>query len=51
MATQVFVLALHKDGRVDDSALELATAARTLFPGAAPIALVTGSGPGLAEAA
>lgn len=44
MDTKVFVFVAHKDGTADDSALELATAARTLFPGCNPVALVAGSG-------
>ncbi len=44
MDAKVFVLVAHKDGRAEDSALELANAARTMFPGSAPVALVAGSG-------
>jgi len=44
MDARIFVFVAHKDGRADDSALELATAARTLFPGCTPVALVAGSG-------
>lgn len=44
MGTTVFVFIDHRDGRADDSALELVTAARQLFPGSTPIALVAGSG-------
>jgi len=44
MDARIFVFAAHKDGKADDSALELATAARTLFPGCTPVALVAGSG-------
>lgn len=51
MATHVHVFAAHNDGRLDDSAPELAAAARTLFPGKATVALLTGTGPGLADAA
>ncbi|MGZ8790855.1 MAG: electron transfer flavoprotein subunit alpha/FixB family protein [Thermoanaerobaculia bacterium] len=44
MDAKIFVYVAHKDGKADDSALELATAAKTLFPGAAPVAIVAGSG-------
>ncbi len=44
MDVKVFVYVAHKDGKADDSALELATAARSLFPGSNPVALVAGSG-------
>lgn len=44
MDAKIFVYVAHKDGKADDSALELATAAKTLFPGAAPAAIVAGSG-------
>ena len=44
MDAKVFVYVAHKDGKADDSALELASAAKTLFPGAAPVAIVAGSG-------
>jgi electron transfer flavoprotein alpha subunit len=47
MAAQVFAFILHKDGKADDSALELLTAARTLSPEVAPVALVAGHGAGL----
>lgn len=47
MAAQVFAFILHKDGKADDSALELLTAARTLFPDTAPVALVAGQGAAL----
>ena len=36
MDAKVFVYVAHKDGKADDSALELASAAKTLFPGTAP---------------
>ncbi len=45
MSAAVFAFVAHKDGKADDSALELLAAARTLFPGSAPVALVAGSGP------
>jgi electron transfer flavoprotein alpha subunit len=44
MAAQVFAFILHKDGKADDSMLELASAARRLAPEAAPIAIVAGDG-------
>jgi electron transfer flavoprotein alpha subunit len=47
MAAQVFVYILHKDGKADDSALELAAAAKKIFPGAAPTAVVMGAGASL----
>lgn len=40
----VFVYVSHKDGKADDSAFELAGAARMLFPGSAVTGLVAGSG-------
>jgi electron transfer flavoprotein alpha subunit len=43
MAAKVFVLIAHSAGKADDSTLELATAARTLFPDAPATALVLGS--------
>ncbi len=47
MAAQVFAYILHKDGKADDSAIELVSAAKQLMPDAAPVAIVTGSGAGL----
>jgi electron transfer flavoprotein alpha subunit len=44
MAAQVFAFIVHKEGKADDSALELVSAARKLFPGAAATAVVTGAG-------
>lgn len=44
MDAKVFVYVAHNEGKADDSALELATAAQTLFPGSKPVALVAGSG-------
>lgn len=44
MDAKIFVFVAHKDGRADDSVLELATAARSLFPGSKPAAIVAGSG-------
>ena len=36
MAAQVFAFIVHKDGAADDSALELISAARNMFPDASP---------------
>jgi electron transfer flavoprotein alpha subunit len=47
MAGKVFAYIVHAGGVADDSALELANAARQIQPDAAPIAIVTGSGAGL----
>jgi electron transfer flavoprotein alpha subunit len=47
MAAQVFAFILHKDGKADDSALELIAAAKKIVPDAAPIAIVTGAGAAL----
>ena len=44
MTATVFVLVAHENGQLDDSALELAAAAGRFFPGASPVALVTGTG-------
>ena len=44
MATQVFAYIEHKNGVADDTALELVSAARNIFPDASPAAIVTGSG-------
>ena len=46
MDAKIFVFITHTDGKADDSALELVTAARSLFPGCTPNALVAGSGVG-----
>ena len=43
MAAKVFVLIAHTAGKADDSTLELASAARTMFPDCAATALVMGS--------
>jgi electron transfer flavoprotein alpha subunit len=51
MATQVFALIPHTTGKADDAALELLSAAKTLFPGSAPTALVLGSGADLSAVA
>jgi electron transfer flavoprotein alpha subunit len=47
MPVQVFAYILHKDGKADDSALELLSAARRLAADAAPVALVIGQGAAL----
>jgi len=47
MAEQIFVYVAHKAGVVDDSALELLSAARCLDPGAEVVALVVGDGAAL----
>jgi len=47
MAAQVFAFILHKDGKADDTALELLAAAKKIAPGAAPVAVVTGAGAAL----
>ena len=47
MAAQVFAFIVHKDGAADDSALELISAARNMFPDASPTAILTGAGAGL----
>ncbi|MGD8990040.1 MAG: electron transfer flavoprotein subunit alpha/FixB family protein [Desulfobacterales bacterium] len=44
MAAQVFAYIVHKNGVADDTALELVSAARNIFPDASPTAIVTGSG-------
>jgi electron transfer flavoprotein alpha subunit len=47
MAAQVFAFIVHKDGAADDSALELISDARSIFPDASPTAILTGAGAGL----
>ena len=47
MAGQVFTYIAHKDGVADDTALELAAAAKKISPEASATALVAGSGSGL----
>jgi electron transfer flavoprotein alpha subunit len=47
MAAQVFAFILHKDGKADDSALELIAAAKKIIPDTPPIAIVTGAGAAL----
>ena len=44
MTTRIFTYVLHKGGAVDDTAFELATAARKIDPAASPTAIVTGWG-------
>ena len=44
MAAQVFAYIVHKNGIADDTALELVSAARNIFPDTSPTAIVTGSG-------
>ncbi len=44
MDAKIFVYVAHKDGKADDSALELSAAAQSLFPGSPPLAIVAGSG-------
>ena len=44
---QIFCYILHKDGAVDDTALELAAAAKKIDANAVPHAIVVGSGDGL----
>jgi electron transfer flavoprotein alpha subunit len=44
MAQQVFAYIIHKEGQIDDSALELITAAKSIDPEAAVCAVVAGSG-------
>lgn len=43
MDAKLFVYVAHSEGKVDDSALELATAAQQLFPGSSATAIVAGS--------
>jgi electron transfer flavoprotein alpha subunit len=47
MSRQVFAYIIHKDGKADDTALELAVAARKLDADAAVTAVVAGSGAAL----
>ncbi len=44
---RIFAFIVHKEGVADDSAVELAAAARKIDPAASPAAIVTGSGPEL----
>ena len=50
MSGQVFVLLAQKNGKLEDSALELLGAARAFFPGCSPVAVVAAPG-GEVEAA
>ncbi|ABB32491.1 electron transfer flavoprotein, alpha subunit [Geobacter metallireducens GS-15] len=50
MAAQIFAYIKHKGGAVDDTALELISAARNIDASAEPIALVAGSGADLDQA-
>jgi electron transfer flavoprotein alpha subunit len=43
MDARVFVYVAHNADQIDDTALELATAAQQLFPGSSPTAVVAGS--------
>jgi electron transfer flavoprotein alpha subunit len=47
MTAQVFAFILHKDGKADDSALELVAASKKIFSDIDPVAVVTGTGPSL----
>lgn len=47
MASQVFAYIIHKNGKADDTALELPVAAKKIFSDVSPIAIVMGSGAGL----
>ena len=44
MAGQIFAYITHKEGKADDTALELAKAAGKVFPGAPVTAIVTRAG-------
>lgn len=50
MARQIFAYIIQKDGRIDDTALELTTAAKKLDPASSATALVAGTGDSLAAA-
>jgi electron transfer flavoprotein alpha subunit len=47
MAGQVFAYITHKEGKADDTALELVKAAGKIYPAAPVTAIVTGAGAGL----
>lgn len=47
MMARIFAFIVHKEGVADDSALELAAAAKKIDPTASPVAIVSGSGPEL----
>ena len=51
MSRQIFAYVLHKDGAVDDTARELAAAAKKIDPGAPATGIVAGSGDSLEKAA
>ncbi|MBI2212955.1 MAG: electron transfer flavoprotein subunit alpha/FixB family protein [Acidobacteria bacterium] len=44
MNAKLFVFVSHRNGKADDSAFELASAAKTMLPGSAATAIVCGSG-------
>ena len=44
MAGQIFAYIVHKTGKADDSAFELAIAAKKIYPDASATAIVTGAG-------
>ena len=44
MAGQIFAYITHKTGKADDSALELAMAAKKIYPDASTTAIITGAG-------
>jgi len=50
MAQQIFAYIIQKDGKIDDTALELVTAAKKIDPGSSVTALVAGAGDALAAA-
>ena len=50
MTARIFAYIVHKDGIVDDSAFELAAAARKIDPAASPSAILTGFGVELDDA-
>lgn len=45
MTPRIFAYIIHKAGVVDDSALELLTAAKAIDPASSPVAIVAGFGP------
>jgi electron transfer flavoprotein alpha subunit len=47
MTAPVFAYIMHKDGKADDSAIELVAAAKKMYPEASVTAVVTGSGAAL----
>jgi electron transfer flavoprotein alpha subunit len=44
MDAKLFVFVAHRNGKADDSAAELAAAAKAMFPGSTPCGVVCGSG-------